>query len=615
MKLPARIDWLGFARRLAPQATEADAELLGRFVAARDEAAFATLVHRHGPMVYAVCCRRLGKFPDADDAFQAAFLVLARDAAKIANRESLPGWLYRVAYLIALKASGRKAARSMGSLPMEDVPMNDPPDANAILHEQHAIIDDELASLPEKYRTVLVLCLIEGKTNAEAAAALKIPVGTVDSRLNTARKQLQTKLVRRGLGVTTAASLERLFEASLSATTPMIPTLIANTVRDILLTLSDSAAGALSPTVTSLAHGVSIMSLTKLKLLAIFGIGLGLLGTTGTGIYFATAADKPAAKVAAEPTKSVAGKPPAADKALAIVATGRTATTMLALDKDAGILNPIKEMTVAELLRELSEKTGSTIRLDVGYFHKCDIEKPYERKISLAVVKGLSVRDVLQEIASLFQFGTQSESGISNSKVGIRVKGNQIILGPGAITIASPGEAVTTNQSPVVFVPQDEIARILTGPIVGIAADNLPFAEFVNQLREQTGANIVVDARLKEKMQQPVTLMLNDTHLMTALKIAGDAYDLAPAVVGNVYYLTTKENAEKLLKETYRDIYGVVLVPIPSGTVTDGIRLYEKPANLKASDIALPRFGMPAGDGSIKKSRKRRETGGEEIAS
>ncbi len=88
MKLPARIDWLGFARRLAPQATEADAELLGRFVESRDEAAFAALVHRHGPMVYAVCCRRLGKVPDADDAFQAAFLVLARDAAKIANRES-----------------------------------------------------------------------------------------------------------------------------------------------------------------------------------------------------------------------------------------------------------------------------------------------------------------------------------------------------------------------------------------------------------------------------------------------------------------------------------------------------------------------------------------------
>ena len=112
--------------------------------------------------------------------------------------------------------------------------------------------------------------------------------------------------------------------------------------------------------------------------------------------------------------------------------------------------------------------------------------------------------------------------------------------------------------------PQNEIAKILNGPIVGIAADNLPFAEFVNQLREQTGANIVVDVRLKEKLQQPVSLTLNDTHLMTALKIAGDAYDLAPAVIGNVYYLTTKENAEQLLLETYREIYGTNTPVVPA---------------------------------------------------
>ncbi len=451
---------------------------------------------------------------------------------------------------------------------MEDVPMNDPPDANAILHEQHAIIDDELASLPEKYRTVLVLCLIEGKTNTEAAAALKIPVGTVDSRLSTARKQLQAKLVRRGLGVATAASLERLFEASLSATTPMIPTLIANTVRDILLTLSDSAAGALSPTVTSLAHGVSIMSLTKLKLLAIFGIGLGLLGTTGTGIYFATAEEKPAAKVAAETPKPVAAKPPSAGRALNGALTGRTTATMIALDADAGLENAFLEMSVAELLAILSERTETTIRLDVGYFRQRAIEKPYERKISLAVVRGLSVRDILQEVASVFHFHAQGDDGVPHGKIGIRVKGNQIILGRGATSITSPGRAVTVpNEPPTPSLPENEIAEILNGPIVGIAAENLPLWEFVNQLRDQTGANIVVDARLKEKMQQPVSLTLNDTHLMTALKVAGDAYEIAPAVVGNVYYLTTKENAEKLLKETYRDIYGMntPVVPAPPG--------------------------------------------------
>jgi RNA polymerase sigma factor (sigma-70 family) len=577
MKLPTRGRWLGFTWPPSPLDAEPDAELLARFVATRDERAFEALVHRHGPMVHAVGRRRLGPGADADDAFQAAFLVFARDAARIRNGAALPGWLHRVAHLVAQAAATRATRRATAPLPAEDVPMTDPPDRGALERERAAIVDEELASLPEKFRTVLVLCLIEGQTNLEVAAALNIPVGTVDSRLHAAKGKLREKLARRGLAV---ASLAALFEVPLVAAAPE---LVAATVRGVLSTLADSAAGALSPAVTTLAHGVSIMTVSKLKLLAVLGLGLGLLGGTGTGIYFAAAQDKPAVAKAPEPAKPAPPSAKLADKALAITGMGLTSKTTLVLDKDAGFTNRIEDVSVEELLAKLGEQTGTTIRLDVGYFRSIGITDAYERRISIAIVKGLSVRDILEEVLNGI---TPEETG---SKSGIRVKGNQIILGRGSHALFTPGRTSVGADVPQI-VEEKVLTEVLHGPIIGIAAESLPLADFVNQLREQTGANIVVDSRVKEKLQQPVTLTLNDTRLMTALKIAGDAADLAPAVVDNVYYLTTKENAAKLLKETYRELYGEPQVAIPTGTVTDGVKLYEKPANLKEIPHSSP-FG------------------------
>src|SRR5207302_6024444 len=117
--------------------------------------------------------------------------ALARSAASIGRRESLPGWLYRVAYLVSLKAVGRRARHPVAVLPASELPMPEPPTPTWETHELKAALDAELAGLSDRFRAVVVLCLIEGRTNAEAAAILGVPVGTVDSRLNTARKKLQ----------------------------------------------------------------------------------------------------------------------------------------------------------------------------------------------------------------------------------------------------------------------------------------------------------------------------------------------------------------------------------------------------------------------------------------
>jgi RNA polymerase sigma factor (sigma-70 family) len=183
---------LAFLRRLPP-APDSDDDLLGRFVRERDGSAFAALVARHGPMVFAVCRRVLGPGADAEDAFQAVFLALVRAAGRIGARAAVPGWLHRV----AVRTARKLASRRLTQLPLPpEVGAAHTPDAAQ--RELLAALDDEIGVLPEGPRAAIVLCGLEGRTNTEAAALLGCPVGTVDSRLSAARRKLRDRLTRRG---------------------------------------------------------------------------------------------------------------------------------------------------------------------------------------------------------------------------------------------------------------------------------------------------------------------------------------------------------------------------------------------------------------------------------
>ena len=177
------------------------AELLGRFAATRDEAAFAALVAQHGPMVLATCRRLLGHGLDADDAFQATFLVLARRAGSIADPDRLAPWLHGVARRVSVRARTVAARRrAFEGEPAEDeLQVVAPAPPRDDLLDLRAILDEELARLPAKYRAPLVLCYLEGLTHDEAAGQLKWPVGTVRSRLAGGRDRLRSRLARRGL--------------------------------------------------------------------------------------------------------------------------------------------------------------------------------------------------------------------------------------------------------------------------------------------------------------------------------------------------------------------------------------------------------------------------------
>jgi RNA polymerase sigma-70 factor (ECF subfamily) len=176
-----------------------DAELLRRFAADRGEEAFALLVKRHGPLVLSVCRRVLGIVQDAEDAFQATFLVLARKAGTIQNPGLLGNWLYGVASRIARKARTSQRKRQdreklLPHLPSPPIPPASPGD------DLESVLGEELRRLPEKYRAAVGLCYLEGKTNAEAASLLRWPTGTLKGRLARARDLLRSRLVRRGLG-------------------------------------------------------------------------------------------------------------------------------------------------------------------------------------------------------------------------------------------------------------------------------------------------------------------------------------------------------------------------------------------------------------------------------
>src|SRR5260370_9501193 len=175
----------------------ADRELLDRFVTRRDGAAYAALVRRHGPMVLRLCLRVLQNEHDAEDAFQADFLVLNQKATLLLPQESLSGWLYRVAYRIAQKARIGAARRRKHEGRAAVKHAVDPLD-QITLREAYAVLDKELARLPDKFRVPLVLCYLEGLTRDEAAQQLGLPPSPLKGRPEQARERLRPRVAARG---------------------------------------------------------------------------------------------------------------------------------------------------------------------------------------------------------------------------------------------------------------------------------------------------------------------------------------------------------------------------------------------------------------------------------
>jgi RNA polymerase sigma factor (sigma-70 family) len=318
-----------------------DGELLERFVRRRDEAAFEVLVRRHGPMVLGVCRRVLRHEQDAEDAFQATFLLLARKAASVRPRGRVGNWLYGVARRTALearRAAARRRAREARAAP----PPQPPPDPDDDLR---AALDRELTRLPDRHREVVVLCDLEGKGRKEVARQLGCPEGTVASRLARARALLAARLARRGLTVSGAALL-----AGGGASASVPAPLAGATARAATSLALGQGAGLVPARAVALMEGVlKTMLLTKLKI-ATAALLAVILAAAGTALLSrpAVAQDR---KPAAAPDRPPAGATPAEAGKTSLTISKATLEAVDAPGRGITVTIPKRGVTRAQVVK------------------------------------------------------------------------------------------------------------------------------------------------------------------------------------------------------------------------------------------------------------------------
>jgi RNA polymerase sigma factor (sigma-70 family) len=259
-----------------------DKQLLESFIARHDDAAFRVLICRHGPMVFRLCRRLLQSEQDAEDAFQATFLVLATRPACVRRKESLGNWLYGVAHRLAWKAKTKAARRRAREGQSSPAPPPDPL-TEITVREAQEIFHQELARLPEKYRAPVVLCCLEGLARDEAARQIGLPLSTLKSRLEGGRERLRARLAKRGL--TLPGTLGAVLVGQQAASAALPKGLIDGTVKAATLSAAGAATtSVVSAKVAALTEGmVKSMFLAKLMpvttlLLVVCVVGAGAVG-------------------------------------------------------------------------------------------------------------------------------------------------------------------------------------------------------------------------------------------------------------------------------------------------------------------------------------------------
>jgi RNA polymerase sigma factor (sigma-70 family) len=543
-----------------------DRQLLEQFATRKEERAFATLLSRHGPMVFGLCRRVLGHEPDAEDAFQATFLVLAHKAGSIRRRDSVASWLYGVAYRLASRLRARIAAQRekqrMWADSIRGQQLSTDLLSAVIWRELRPVLDEELNRLPEKYRAPLLLCYLEGKTHEEAARALGWSRGSMSRRMEKARDLLRSRLSRRGVTLSTGLLFGVIGHHVASAAAPAPVT--ASTLKAALMITAGRAAvaGLISTQVALLTEGVlKAMFVTKMKVAAAALLAVGLVGA-GAGVFGQRAGSgntgdqavaqlgqekpepkpaKPAGEEKAEPpAKPQAGEAPPEPAAVIIPQPkgeedpfppkpmpgfkSRPQALRWLLDQPTdklkGGIDP--GTPLRDALQLIGEIHGVTIRANEPAFDLAAGEKGIVDRLTVAVLpsRGLPLRKMLQDM--LLQL-----RGPAEVQATFLVRGDMIEV--------LPYQSVTPDA--------------LLRELVTVTFRKEPLEAALEKLLDMTGANIIVDPRIQESAKTPINAVLQHVPLDTAVRLLCDMADVESIILDNVVYVTTPENAARLQKK------------------------------------------------------------------
>ena len=460
-----------------------DRDLLSRFVAG-DEAAFSELVQRHAGLVSNVCQRVLRQSNDTEDAFQATFLVLARKAKSLEWQDSIAGWLHQTARRTALRLRAMRLRRrdveaqaARQNPAAVETAVGDPASRVAI-HELGEILDEELAGLPVQFREVIVLSQIEGLTRDEVANRLGITVATVKDRLERGREQLRSRLLRRGVALTTVALAAWLVPGTANAAS--LTTLTASTSLAASAFATGSLVAGTAPTAVNLAQGVlQMMGFEKLKFVTAWVITVLTVG----GIAFGILRD--------EPTRFEKGL---RGQIVAVNAGRTTSTVTISLEEFGTLLNldvsgQAKVWTAFEAGQLTDLKEGQYVSLRLSDDHRTVNEIHVQGQMREASIKSVTASGKIVVVE-----GDDDDEGAGQPM--------EVELAPDAILRIGGLPATRDDLKPGMQVPL-EFGRDgkLVNAIEAEAAEN---SLIDGELIEATTGNMLVIGREENDDGQPV---------------------------------------------------------------------------------------------------------------
>lgn len=582
-------------------------QLLRRYLASGDEAAFETLVARHGPMILGVCRRMLSNPADVEDAFQATFLVLVRRARGLGERDAIGPWLYGVASRVALRARCETARRASREKPLAEAAIQDA-DADPIRRELGPILDEELNRLPSKYRVPVVLCYLEGETHDEAARRLGWPLGTVKGRLVRARELLKGRLVRRGLTLSAGSLVASLSREAVAAVPD--PLRDATVRAAIKASTGREATAAVGATAVALAEQVlKTMFLTRLTTGGSAALLLAAVGLTAAGVVRSSdvgqARNNAAQSVpsSAENQEAGAGKTagpakPAsngADRVDSPVATvaGGPATAPAPRDEQAGkaaraiLLRAFDESLVAyaegkvdvdkvyvwsKRLLESEDAYGSPERRPVAFKAHLDRMGQLRRQVQMRASKGNEINLTLTAAEFYRQEAADTLKDVEKtSEVQNPATTPQPAAPPGSASpTATPFPPPAKGQFPPATDSSRERAKdprslatlaVLDRPIEMSFANETPLEDVLKYIKQATkgpdlpdGVTIFVDPlglmEAEKTMTSPIQIDLQNVPLRRTLYLALKQLGMGYFVdEGMIYITTAKESASDRFPE------------------------------------------------------------------